>query len=82
MRCSALLGNIRGEYGPIRGIVHGAGVLADRLIVDKTREQFALVYGTKVTGLRALLAATAGDELRFIALFCIHHRPFRPFRTG
>jgi len=65
----ALLTEIRREHGPIRGIIHGAGVLADRLIVDKTREQFAQVYGTKVTGLRTLLAATAGDELRFIALF-------------
>jgi acyl transferase domain-containing protein/NAD(P)-dependent dehydrogenase (short-subunit alcohol dehydrogenase family) len=66
---SALLDSIRREYGPIRGIVHGAGVLADRLISDKTREQFALVYGTKVGGLRALLDATASDELRIIALF-------------
>jgi acyl transferase domain-containing protein/NAD(P)-dependent dehydrogenase (short-subunit alcohol dehydrogenase family) len=66
---SALLGEIRQEHGPIRGIVHGAGVLADRLISDKTREQFAQVYGTKVAGLRALLEATASDELRFIALF-------------
>ncbi len=66
---SALLSDIRRDHGPIRGIIHGAGVLADRLIVDKTREQFAQVYGTKVSGLRTLLAATAGDELRFIALF-------------
>ncbi len=66
---SSLLAEIRREHGPIRGIIHGAGVLADRLIIDKTREQFAQVYGTKVTGLRTLLAATAGDELRFIALF-------------
>jgi NAD(P)-dependent dehydrogenase (short-subunit alcohol dehydrogenase family)/acyl carrier protein len=66
---SALLGEIRREYGPVRGIVHGAGVLADRLISDKTLEQFSLVYGTKVAGLRALLDATASDDLRFIALF-------------
>jgi Polyketide synthase dehydratase/KR domain len=49
--------------------VHGAGVLADRLIIDKTREQFTQVYDTKVSGLRSLLAATSEDELRFIALF-------------
>ena len=66
---SDLLDSIRREHGPIRGIVHGAGVLADRLIMDKTREQFAQVYGTKVAGLRSLLAATAKDDLRFIALF-------------
>ena len=66
---SELLEVIRQAHGPIRGIVHGAGVLADRLIVDKTREQFAHVYGTKVAGLRNLLAATGSDDLRFIALF-------------
>ncbi|MGD0585426.1 MAG: SDR family NAD(P)-dependent oxidoreductase [Oryzomonas sp.] len=66
---SALLAEIRREFGTIRGIVHGAGVLADRLISEKSLEQFSLVYGTKVKGLRALLAATAQDDLRFIALF-------------
>jgi len=64
-----LLDSIRREHGPVRGIVHGAGVLADRLIVDKSRGQFDQVYGTKVEGLRTLLAATATDDLRFIALF-------------
>ncbi len=66
---SGLLCEIRRDYGPIRGIVHGAGVLADRLISDKSLEQFTLVYGTKVKGLTALLAATTQDDLRFIALF-------------
>ena len=65
----SLLGSIRETYGPIRGIVHGAGVLADRLISDKTREQFRQVYGTKVEGLRSLLDAAQGDDLAFIALF-------------
>ena len=66
---ATMLGTIRLEFGPIRGLVHGAGVLADRLIGDKTLEQFTMVYSTKVKGLEALLAATALDELRFIALF-------------
>ncbi len=66
---AGLLDSVRREHGPIRGIIHGAGVLADRLISDKTRDQFARVYGTKVGGLRSLLAATAADDLRFIALF-------------
>jgi len=66
---AALCQDLRSQYGPVRGIIHGAGVLADRLIIDKTREQFAQVYSTKVTGLRTLLAATAGDELRCLVLF-------------
>ena len=64
-----LLGEVRRAHGPIRGIVHGAGVLADRLITDKSPEQFEQVYSTKVSGLRSLLNATRNDDLRFIALF-------------
>ncbi|MGB0581622.1 MAG: SDR family NAD(P)-dependent oxidoreductase, partial [Limisphaerales bacterium] len=64
-----LLAEVRLDHGPIRGIVHGAGVLADRKIEDKTAEQFELVYSTKVDGLRALLAGTADDELKIVALF-------------
>ncbi|MGD9848407.1 MAG: SDR family NAD(P)-dependent oxidoreductase, partial [Desulfuromonas sp.] len=55
--------------GRIRGLIHGAGVLADKRIEDKTAEQFAAVYSTKVAGLLALLQATADDALDFIALF-------------
>jgi acyl transferase domain-containing protein len=65
----AVLAEVRASFGPVRGLIHGAGVLADRLIVDKTAEQFEQVYATKVVGLRALLAALEADELRFMALF-------------
>lgn len=59
----------RRELGPVRGLIHGAGVLADRRIEDKTREQFTEVYTTKVAGLQALLAATADDNLRLMVMF-------------
>ncbi|MSQ49140.1 MAG: SDR family NAD(P)-dependent oxidoreductase, partial [Betaproteobacteria bacterium] len=64
-----ILTEVRQRHGAIRGLVHGAGVLADRRIEDKTEEQFDLVYGTKVTGLRNLLTALAQEELKVIALF-------------
>jgi acyl transferase domain-containing protein/NADP-dependent 3-hydroxy acid dehydrogenase YdfG len=61
---------VRQQLGkPIRGIVHGAGVLADARIEDKTSEQFERVYATKVGGLRALLGAVEPDELRALVLF-------------
>jgi hypothetical protein len=44
-------------------------VLADARIEDKTAEQFDLVYATKVGGLRSLLSALPGDELRALVLF-------------
>jgi len=63
------LARIKGEYGPIRGLVFGAGVLADKLIADKTPEQFDSVFLTKVAGLRHLLKALDLSELRALALF-------------
>jgi acyl transferase domain-containing protein/NADP-dependent 3-hydroxy acid dehydrogenase YdfG len=65
----AALDVVRCEWGPITGVVHGAGVLADKLIADKTPEQFQRVFDTKVLGLRALLEATSGDPLSLIVLF-------------
>jgi acyl carrier protein/NAD(P)-dependent dehydrogenase (short-subunit alcohol dehydrogenase family) len=61
--------DVRSECGPVRGLIHGAGVLADRLIKDKTLDQFEMVYSTKVEGLRSLLDAVKGDELRFMVMF-------------
>ena len=61
--------SIRAQFGPIRGLIHGAGVLADRRIEDKTDAQFLDVYGTKVAGLRATLQAVAADDLRFLVAF-------------
>jgi acyl transferase domain-containing protein/NAD(P)-dependent dehydrogenase (short-subunit alcohol dehydrogenase family) len=59
----------RNELGNIAGIIHGAGVLADRLIEDKTMEQFQQVYSTKVDGLQAMLEICDKDKLKVIALF-------------
>ncbi|MFI6689767.1 SDR family oxidoreductase [Streptomyces sp. NPDC050485] len=65
----AALADVRSQWGPITGIVHAAGVLADRQVEHKTKEQFDLVFGTKVDGLRALLAATQEDPLRLLCAF-------------
>ncbi|MFJ5846263.1 SDR family oxidoreductase [Streptomyces sp. NPDC092903] len=66
---AAALCDVREAWGPVTGIVHGAGVLADSRIADKTDEQAELVMSTKVDSLRALLAATADDPLDTICLF-------------
>ncbi|MFB2641580.1 SDR family NAD(P)-dependent oxidoreductase [Shewanella bicestrii] len=54
---------------PITGIIHGAGVLADKHIQDKTLSELERVYGTKVTGLNNLLSALDLSQLTLIALF-------------
>jgi hypothetical protein len=59
----------RAAWGPISGIIHAAGHLADKLLRDQTDEQFDAVYRTKVGGLRALLAATAEDPLDQLCVF-------------
>ncbi|MEV0466563.1 SDR family oxidoreductase [Nocardia tengchongensis] len=63
------LTEIRRSWGPITGLVHGAGGLADKRIADKTEEQFDRVFTTKVEGLRVLLDATADDPLDTLCLF-------------
>lgn len=63
------LARTRAEWGPITGLIHGAGVIADRLIADKTDEQFDHVHATKVDGLRALLEATDADPVELLCAF-------------
>ena len=64
-----LLDKIRTDWGPITGLIHGAGVLSDRRIADKTSEQFERVFSTKVNGLKVLLEQTQTDPLNTICLF-------------
>jgi len=66
---TAVLQEVRSQWGPITGVVHGAGVLADKLIADKTDAQFDFVLHAKIDGLRALLDATRCDELSFVLLW-------------
>ncbi len=65
---AALVEGVYQRHGRLDGIVHGAGVLADRLLVDKTPEGFARVWDTKVGGALALVEAARAD-LGFLVLF-------------
>ncbi|MEV6560741.1 SDR family NAD(P)-dependent oxidoreductase [Nocardia sp. NPDC051756] len=51
----------------ITGVVHGAGVLADSMITDKTAESIGRVLEPKIAGLATVLAALG--ELRHLVLF-------------
>jgi hypothetical protein len=66
---AALLDRVRPSWGPVKGLIHGAGVIQDRLIADKTDAQLQLVLQTKISGLRALLSATENDPLSVILAF-------------
>ena len=63
------LNEIRSDWGAPTGIVHAAGVLADKKIVDKSDDQFDFVFDTKVDGLRALLEVTADDPIEHLCIF-------------
>ncbi|TWP53976.1 SDR family NAD(P)-dependent oxidoreductase [Lentzea tibetensis] len=64
---AAVIADITARFGRLDGVVHGAGVLDDRFIADKTAESFARVYDTKVLGARALAGAL--PSLSFLVLF-------------
>ncbi len=66
---NAAVERTRNEFGRIDGVIHAAGIIADRRIADKTEAQFARVFSTKVEGLANLLAATAEDPLRLLVIF-------------
>jgi hypothetical protein len=60
-----VVADVAGRLGGVHGIVHGAGMLRDGLIVNTSDQDFALVTAVKVQGLRNLLAACRDTGLRF-----------------
>jgi NAD(P)-dependent dehydrogenase (short-subunit alcohol dehydrogenase family) len=57
------------RWRAITGIVHGAGNLADKLIENKTAQDFDLVYAAKVQGLANLLSCVPASQIRHLVLF-------------
>ena len=66
---SAAVAPITKELGEVTGIIHGAGVLADKFIEQKTLAEFNAVYTTKIDGLLSLLAATSAENIKHLVLF-------------
>jgi NAD(P)-dependent dehydrogenase (short-subunit alcohol dehydrogenase family) len=60
---------IQAQHGPITGLVHGAGVLADKLAMEKTEAEVRKVFGPKVDGLLALLGTINTAQLTHVGLF-------------
>ena len=59
----------RKEFNHITAVIHGAGVLEDKLIIDKQMDQFCHVLETKVKGLESLMSASKPDQLKYFVLF-------------
>ncbi|RUR72192.1 SDR family NAD(P)-dependent oxidoreductase [Chlorogloeopsis fritschii PCC 9212] len=57
------------RMGVIAGIIHGAGNLADKLIENKSEQDFEIVYAAKVKGLENLLSCVDISQLDYLILF-------------
>ncbi|MFI6516049.1 SDR family NAD(P)-dependent oxidoreductase [Spirillospora sp. NPDC050679] len=62
----AVVEDVYARHGRLDGVVHGAGLLEDRLIRDKEPGSFDRVYRTKVDGACALAAAVRPETSFFV----------------
>jgi acyl transferase domain-containing protein/NAD(P)H-dependent flavin oxidoreductase YrpB (nitropropane dioxygenase family) len=56
-------------YGRINAVIHGAGMIADKLLADKKPEAFELVYDTKVDSTFLLYRYLRPESLKLVMLF-------------
>ncbi|HEY6495625.1 MAG TPA: SDR family NAD(P)-dependent oxidoreductase, partial [Trebonia sp.] len=67
---AAVRAALAGQAGQrVTGVIHGAGVLADARLADKTPAQVEQVLRPKLAGLAAVLGAVDTDRLRHLVLF-------------
>ena len=65
----ALIDSLYAKHGRIDGVIHGAGVVEDRLIRDKSQESFSRVYHTKVHSADVLAQKLDSANVKFFVLF-------------
>ncbi|MEI6127549.1 MAG: SDR family NAD(P)-dependent oxidoreductase, partial [Pseudomonadota bacterium] len=66
---SSLIDFVYESYGKIDGVIHGAGIILDKLIADKTPESFDQVFGTKTESAFILSRMLRPESLKFFVLF-------------
>ncbi len=66
---ASLIDEIYRHYGRIDGVIHGAGVIEDKRIADKSPEALARVMRTKIDGANVLARKLDGRSLKFFYLF-------------
>jgi NAD(P)-dependent dehydrogenase (short-subunit alcohol dehydrogenase family) len=60
--------NVYRRYGRIDGVIHGAGVVEDKLVRDKSVESFTRVFETKVRS-AVTLSKVLRDDVSFVVFF-------------
>jgi NAD(P)-dependent dehydrogenase (short-subunit alcohol dehydrogenase family) len=63
-----LIDELYARHGRIDGVIHGAGIIEDKLMHDKPRDSFDRVFDTKVSAAR-VLEARLRDDVRFVVFF-------------
>ncbi|OEU78371.1 MAG: hypothetical protein BA865_04125, partial [Desulfobacterales bacterium S5133MH4] len=66
---AGFIDEIYDSYGRIDGVIHGAGVIEDKLIKDKTPDSFDRVFDTKVDSGFILSYKLRPDSLKFLVFF-------------
>jgi acyl transferase domain-containing protein/NAD(P)H-dependent flavin oxidoreductase YrpB (nitropropane dioxygenase family) len=64
-----LIEGIYSKYGRIDGAIHGAGIIEDKLIGDKTPESFERVIRPKIAGALALVRHLRPEKLQFLVFY-------------
>jgi acyl transferase domain-containing protein/NADP-dependent 3-hydroxy acid dehydrogenase YdfG len=65
----SLFDDLYRRHGAIGGVVHGAGVIEDKLLADKSGASWSRVVETKVLGLAMLQRYLRPEGLRFFSVF-------------
>ena len=64
-----LLADIDQRYGGLDGVIHGAGIIEDKLVKDKTPESFDRVFDTKAASAIILSRHLQPRRLKFCVFF-------------
>ena len=64
-----LLGDVYARLGRVDGVIHGAGVIEDKLLAEKSGDSWSRVVETKVFGLLLLARHLRVDSLSFLTVF-------------
>jgi acyl transferase domain-containing protein/NAD(P)H-dependent flavin oxidoreductase YrpB (nitropropane dioxygenase family)/NAD(P)-dependent dehydrogenase (short-subunit alcohol dehydrogenase family)/acyl carrier protein len=57
------------RFGRIDGVIHGAGIIDDRLLKEKSQESFDEVFATKADSVFLLERSLKPEHLRWVVLF-------------
>jgi acyl transferase domain-containing protein/NAD(P)-dependent dehydrogenase (short-subunit alcohol dehydrogenase family) len=66
---TGVLDDVYRRFGSLEGLIHGAGVIQDKLIRDKTPESYDRVFGTKVESALILSRCVRFEQLKFCVFF-------------